>query len=89
MRVLLPLLAALVAVATARDDPATASTPSTTKTRRTTKDTKTRLRRKTQDQNNANRELFALDKKGFLSIPQDDPDPAGRARRLSYRAPFW
>jgi len=89
MRVLFPLLAALVAVATARDDLATASTTSTTKTRRTTKDTKRSLRRKAQDENNANRELFALDKKGFLSIPQDDPNPVGRARRLSYRAPFW
>ena len=28
-------------------------------------------------------------KDGYLSIPQNDPDPAGRARRLSYRAPFW
>lgn len=26
---------------------------------------------------------------GFLSIPQDDPDPIGRARRLSYRARYW
>jgi hypothetical protein len=40
----------------------------------------------------ARRELVNLkdeEKKGFLSIPQDDPDPAGRALRLSYRAPFW
>lgn len=29
------------------------------------------------------------EKNGFLSIPQDDPDPAGRSLRLSYRAPFW
>jgi hypothetical protein len=39
-----------------------------------------------------NRKLVQLmdeEKKGFLSIPQDDPDPAGRARRLSYRAPYW
>lgn len=39
-----------------------------------------------------NRKLVRLadeEKKGFLSIPQDDPDPAGRALRLSYRAPFW
>ena len=29
------------------------------------------------------------EKKGFLSIPQQDPDPTARARRLSYRAPYW
>lgn len=25
----------------------------------------------------------------FLSIPQADADPAGRARRLSYKTPYW
>jgi hypothetical protein len=41
-------------------------------------------------QSQTTRTLFQdEEKKGFLSIPQDDPDPASRARRLSYRAPFW
>jgi cytochrome oxidase Cu insertion factor (SCO1/SenC/PrrC family) len=79
MRVSLSLLVALVGTTfvTARDVPA-----STTKTRRT----------RTKAPANAQQGSLTFtdeEEKGFLSIPQDDPDPAGRVRRLSYRAPFW
>jgi hypothetical protein len=51
----------------------------------------------TQDQATVLPEVLADDlalhnedsEKSFLSLSQDDPDPAGRARRFSYRAPFW
>lgn len=82
MRVSLSLLAALVGttLVTARDVPTGTSTA--TKRRRTSTKTQAQVHQELTILQNEN-------KNGFLSIPQDDPDPAGRARRLSYRAPFW
>ena len=82
MRVALPFVVA--ALAGTAITSARAAPTSTTNIRRSN--------RKVQTQASARPEVLTDvlpnynedSEKGFLSLPQDDPDPVGRARRLSY-----